>query len=208
MSPISRLMPLVMIIALAATSTSAQVQTGTPPFGSFGGGPDVINLANLNVHWTIPVFHKAGRGTNFSYDLSYDSSVWYPVTSSGTTSWQSVANFGWMGMTQVPLGYISNSQTSFLCGNPRFPTGVKILYTNWVYHDPFGISHAFSGSTWYVSNPTGCGASTTSLTSVAADGSGYTLQATGGASNVISAAGKVVQPQAGTATGVATDRNG
>ena len=76
MSPISRLIPLVMIIALAVTSASAQVQTGTPPFGSFGGGPDVINLANLNAHWTIPLLHKPGRGTNFDYDLTYDSSVW------------------------------------------------------------------------------------------------------------------------------------
>src|ERR1041384_1854178 len=51
--------------------------TGTPPFGSFGGRPDVINLANLNAHLSIPILHKAGRGLNFVYDLTYDSSVWY-----------------------------------------------------------------------------------------------------------------------------------
>ena len=48
------------------------VPTGTPPFSSSAGGPDTIDLANLNSHISIPVLHKAGRGTNFTYDLSYD----------------------------------------------------------------------------------------------------------------------------------------
>src|SRR6266478_8620752 len=88
------LLPFV-LIALAPGIASSQVTTGTPPFGSFGGGPDIINLANLNSHITIPVLHKPGRGMNFTYDLSYDSSAWYPVTSGGTTSWQPVFNWGW-----------------------------------------------------------------------------------------------------------------
>ena len=44
-----------------ATSTPAQVATGTPPFGSFSGGPDIVNNANANVHFAIPVERKAGR---------------------------------------------------------------------------------------------------------------------------------------------------
>lgn len=56
----------------------AQVATGTPPFGSFSGGPDVVNNANLNVHLAIPVMNKAGRGMPFYYILTNDSSVWYP----------------------------------------------------------------------------------------------------------------------------------
>jgi len=62
----------VVILVIASCGTSfAQVTTGTPPFGSFdsGSGPDVINLANLNAHIAIPVVHKAGRGTDFTYDL-------------------------------------------------------------------------------------------------------------------------------------------
>jgi hypothetical protein len=35
-------------------STHAQV-VGIPPFGSFTGGPDLINEANLDVHYTIPI---------------------------------------------------------------------------------------------------------------------------------------------------------
>src|SRR6266852_291472 len=88
---------ILIVLGLTVPSASAQVVTGTPPFGSFGGGPDVINLGNLNAHLTIPVLHKSGRGTNFTYDLTYDSSVWYPTGVSGSQTWQPVANFGWRG---------------------------------------------------------------------------------------------------------------
>src|SRR5207302_9833458 len=82
------LLLVLLIVALAPPPASAQVATGTPPFGSFGGGPDVVNLANLNSHLTIPVIHKPGRGTNFTYDLSYDSSVWYPTLVIEAQTWQ------------------------------------------------------------------------------------------------------------------------
>jgi hypothetical protein len=78
----------------------AQVTRGTPPLGSFSGGhSDVVNEANLNVHFTSPVIHKAGRGMPFTYDLSYDSSVYYAFTdpNTGVTSWQPVTNWGWRG---------------------------------------------------------------------------------------------------------------
>ena len=52
---------------LLATDLQGQVATGTPPFGSFSGGADVVNNANLNVHVSIPVRVKAGRGMPFSY---------------------------------------------------------------------------------------------------------------------------------------------
>src|SRR5260221_13031168 len=101
MTRILRYAFLTIILALAAEAASAQVTGGTPPFGSFGGGPDVINLASLNSHISIPVVHKAGRGSDFTYDLSYDSSAWYKVTSNGTTSWQPVYNWGLRGVTEV-----------------------------------------------------------------------------------------------------------
>ena len=99
MTPAHRSFYLMIVIMLTVGVASGQTPpaTGTPPFGSFGGGPDVINLANLNSHITVPVLHKPGRGMNFTYDLSYDSSVWYAVTSGSTTSWQPVSNFGWAG---------------------------------------------------------------------------------------------------------------
>jgi len=74
-----------MLVCLAAPNSAAQVvgqvATGTPAFGSFGGGPfDTVNLGNLNVHFTVPMINKAGRGTTFNYNMAYDSSVWAPVT--------------------------------------------------------------------------------------------------------------------------------
>ena len=98
--------------------SAAQVATGTPPFGSFAGGPDVINLANLNSHLAIPVIHKTGRGTNFTYDLSYDSSVWYPVGASGSQLWEPVSNFGWHGVTEVLTGYVSAEESQEPCPPP------------------------------------------------------------------------------------------
>ena len=92
---------------LAGSSCLGQPAISTPQFGSFGGGPDVINLGNLNAHWDIPIRNKAGRGTNFTYNVTYDSSIWYPVTSGSTKAWQPVANWGWTGLTQAGSIYAS-----------------------------------------------------------------------------------------------------
>src|SRR5579859_2813148 len=83
------------LLVFADSVARAQVATGTPPFGSFSGGPDVVNNANLNVHFETPVFGRAGRGIPFSYKLTLDSSVWYPVGASGSQVWTPVANWGW-----------------------------------------------------------------------------------------------------------------
>jgi len=98
-----RTLLLVGLTMLACGVSFAQVTTGTPPFGTFASNsaPDVIDLANLNAHIPIPVLHKAGRGLDFTYDLSYDSSVWYPVTSNQVTSWQPVLYWGWRDLPPV-----------------------------------------------------------------------------------------------------------
>ncbi len=102
-----------LIVIVISSFALAQVATGTPRFESFGGGPfDIVNLGNLNVHFAIPVLHKAGRETPFTYDLSYDGSIWTPVTSNGVTQWQPATNWGWRGATEAKTGYISYS-TSF-----------------------------------------------------------------------------------------------
>src|ERR1700738_142656 len=87
-------------ILLVSVSSSAQVAIGTPPFGSFStGGPDVINLGNLNAHWEFPIVTKAGRGLTFTYSIPYDSSIWTPTPVNGALSWlppsTSTGSFGW-----------------------------------------------------------------------------------------------------------------
>ncbi len=52
----------VLTLSVSMTVLAAGPTTGTPPFRSLGGGPDVINLGNLNVHYAMPVFGRAGRG--------------------------------------------------------------------------------------------------------------------------------------------------
>src|SRR5712692_5132389 len=104
----ARLMYLLTVLLMVDGLGAGQVQTGTPPFGSFGGGPfDTMNLGNLNVHFAIPVVNKAGRGMAFPYNLSYDNSVWYPVGVSGSQNWQPVQNWGWRGQTEIAVGYVT-----------------------------------------------------------------------------------------------------
>src|SRR5713226_4938587 len=204
---------LLILLALSIGPASAQVTTGTPPFGSFGGGPDVINLANLNSHIAIPVLHKPGRGTNFTYDLSYDSSVWYPVGVSGSQTWQYVNNWGWRGQTEVATGYITYSVTKTSClvdpGPPR-QTDIKTRYYNWTYHDPFGVPHNMNIAVYHdatclnQSDPY-------SQTSTVGDGSGYTMTADASPSATItSASGKIINAPllSSAGAGIATDRNG
>jgi YD repeat-containing protein len=145
------------LLVFAARITTAQVVTGTPPFDSFGGGPDVINLANVNVHLDVPVLNKPGRGTNLTYDLTYDSSVWYPVGSSGSQSWQPVSAFGWQGLTNGNSGYITYQTTynSSTCYNGGPTPYSWWTCSNFIYFDQYGTSHPFYANIAYYQSPGG-----------------------------------------------------
>jgi RHS repeat-associated protein len=197
------------LLLLFSLPASAQVPTGTPPFGSFGGGPDVINLANLNSHWTYPVLHKPGRGTNFNYDLTYDSSIWTPVTVGASKTWTNNANWGWASNSAFNsgnTGYLTYSSTGTLCWCQGTPCGVATLITNSVYYDPWGTAHAFGGS-YHVS----CGGSIqNTYPSTATDGSGLIL---GSYSGPITTPGGATffppaNPGGGSYSSTVTDRNG
>ena len=195
-------------IALVAISGVgvAQVSTGTPPFASLGGGPfDILNLGNLNMHFAIPVRHKAGRGAVFTYDLSYDSSIWTPVTSGGTTQWQPATNFGWRGITEAKTGYLSYSTTSVNIGN-----NCTQLEFAWTYHDSFGAQHPFPGySSVLISGFHTCSGSTI-IATTASDGSGYSINGRGAAASVTNRAGKVIAAPLNSTSGAGTmtDANG
>jgi RHS repeat-associated protein len=197
-----------------AQIASAQVPTGTPPFGSYAGSPDIVNLGNLNAHWDVPIFAKPGRGGfNFTYDLVYDSSVWYQDTSTGTVMWKPVANWGWAGQTQVATGYVTYTTTTQpWCLFAGQYYGQQWNYS-WAYVDAFGVQHSFPGTT-YTQNgaPAHCNPSSNSLTSTAFDGSGWTISITSGnaVQYVQSRSATVMQPpvQSSTGPGSATDKNG
>jgi RHS repeat-associated protein len=196
------------LVCLAISDGAAQrmVATGTPPFGSFGGGQfDTINLGDLNVHFSVPVLNKAGRGPAFTYNLAYDSSVWTPAIVSGGRGWQPVANWGWQGATNIVLGFISYNKATTTCSGG----GNDVTWSSFAYIDGVGVAHAFPGSAVELTGT--CGTQSPTLTSTATDGSGYTLNFTLNSATVTSKSGKVINPpSSGSSSGAGsvTDANG
>jgi hypothetical protein len=195
MTRLSALFSLLVMLLAASFSrpVDAQVATGAPLFGTFSTqGPDVINIGNLNVLLNIPVLNKAGRGIPLTYNLAYNSSVWYPVTSGSTTSWTPVQQFGWQGLQPAGQAQITY-QTQFSAPTCVNNSEQRITYQQWLfsgiqYVDPTGVRHGFNADLTFISGSSsvdgegGCPAnsigSATSL--VAADGSGYTATVTPG----------------------------
>src|SRR5882757_10443539 len=64
---------LVLALVFTALPGVSQVATGLYPYGSFDNfGFDSIDRGSLNVHFSIPVISKSGRGLPFEYSLIYD----------------------------------------------------------------------------------------------------------------------------------------
>lgn len=209
---------LLFVSTLLPTIASAQAQTGTPPLGSFSGEPvDIVNNANLNVHINIPIMQKAGRGTPFSYILGYDSSTWYPSSSSGTTTWTPVNNWGWLAQTAVSTGYVTYfDQFGGQCVGQHGEREVgRGQLSHFIYYDAYGTAHPFPGAITYYTPP--CyPAKGGSLNVTASDGSGFNLQVTSdtvgdiSSSGLFSRNGTTLNPpfQEGTGVGSFVDRNG
>ena len=162
---------ILMLVVLPADLATAQVATGTPPYSTINGGPDQINLSNLNVHLTIPVLHKKGRGLPFNFDLGYDSTFWEPVPYNGTTYWDPITTAGWDG-SAIDIGYLG-----YVVGTD----GVEFDYIcDFVYYDGFGTAHWFGAGNGYYP---GCAVYDFyygidyPLTTITTDNSGYTLTA-------------------------------
>ena len=201
----SGILSIVALIFVFAFPCLGQVQTGSPPLGSFSGGPDVINLANLNVHLNIPIVNKPGRGIPFVYNLMYDSSVWSPAGG----SWNPAPNFGFSVQTTTVSGGPSYSVSVTYCYSPphHLESGTRTVFSNFTFRDPFlGAVHSFAGTV--VMEDGTCGSESTSLTAVASDGSGYTINInTGATCEVVARTGICVSNQSGATFGT-VDGNG
>ena len=210
------------LLLLASGAAFAQPTPGFPPFGSFSGGQfDTIDNANLNVHFEIPIVSKAGRGLPFTYSLTYDSSVWMPVSASGTSTWTPVSNWGWGNVTQASqnvTGYVTFRTTpTGGCTNDGHTFWYWDAFDQFYYHDPSGVSHYVPALTLsdrsFRGAPCGAGAPA-SMTQPTNDGSGYTVTANavyGGAylSVAISADGTAASLPLGlSGPATKTDRNG
>jgi YD repeat-containing protein len=189
-------------LGFCVLSVAAKAQTGIYPYGSFDTvGNDTIDRGSLNVHFAIPVVNKAGRGIGFSYQLVYDSLVWSPVDATGVATWTPSPGFGLHGELNEGLeGYISYFQRTLKC----YPPDGGSFYwdyvdQNYVYHDPFGVSHAFA---YTYNDCTG----TTTGTGAATDGSGFSFDG-----NVVTSPdGKQINApfNSQTGSGTITDANG
>src|ERR1700689_1317675 len=142
-----------LVLALGSVAR-AQVVTGTPPFGSFVAGPDVINLANLNSQINIPIFSKSGRGLSLAFNLTHDSSIWYPVGSSGSGVWQPVTNWGW-NASEADIGYVtfvSGLTTQIITCGKLQELIQKSTFSGFIYHDGFATPHPFPGTSTSTTN--------------------------------------------------------
>jgi hypothetical protein len=104
---------LALLLGSAVLPSLGQTQTGLYPYGSFDSpGPDTIDRGSLNVHFSIPVVTKQGRGLPFQYQLVYDSLVWSPVSSAGSQVWTPATDWGLHGQLNEGFeGYLSYSSS-------------------------------------------------------------------------------------------------
>ncbi len=132
----SRSLLVIVFLATQTVCSWGQSITGLAPFAPLqGSGAEIVNLANLNVHLSIPIMQKAGRGLDFHYVLSYDSTIWTIAPHSG--AWAPVPNWGWRGVSEASVGYITYDYYF----NPQgWPTGTN-LYLITGYYDPYGTYH-------------------------------------------------------------------
>jgi RHS repeat-associated protein len=182
--PLRRALTLLAIFALTAAHPSrAQVHTGTPRLGSFGGGPDIINLGNLNSHLDIPVLHKNGRGLPFDFKFVFDSSVWAPVSVNGSKAWQPSSNWG-SGTGGTDIGRVTYTVTvttihCIIAGHTF--SAQQTTWSNWSYSDGSGTAHPFDGSA--IGTGAQCSSSggnqTIGFSNGDEDGSGYFLNVPG-----------------------------
>jgi hypothetical protein len=107
---------LVVICICGEQASLGQSSTGLPSFGSFQSGQiDTINENNLNVHLSIPLFHKAGRGFPLNFQMAFDSSDWTVVwnATKEDSQWQYTNGWGTWGVA-ASIGQLSDP-------GPRYP---------------------------------------------------------------------------------------
>jgi RHS repeat-associated protein len=151
---------------------------GLPAHGTYSGGPDAINLGNLNIHIEIPIFSKPGRGIPYHYSLIYDSSIyqsqgfWWPNNS---------ATYGWasdqFGMSS---GYVTSQSWVYdscpYSGDPDDSYNSVYALTVSAYHSPDGVIHTFPAG---ISTFNACDGLSTPYTAASSDGYTITVSASG-----------------------------
>jgi RHS repeat-associated protein len=136
-----------LILAVSAFSQVPGASLGLPPHGTFTGGPDSINLGNLNNHIEIPIYTTALRGRTSRYSLAYDSSVYQNPGGFWTNN---TFGYGWSNtFSDTHGGYV---QASYVddgpCGHPA-TSAHQYELNSIAYISPDGVEHDFAGTTTY-----------------------------------------------------------
>jgi RHS repeat-associated protein len=169
------------LLASVVTAQTPSV-TGLPPFGSFDVSQDEsVDLQNGNIHLTIPIFAKPGRGLPVNFNLAYDSLVlsdslygdWsFAASGSGITA---LNGYGW---SFNPGGYMGGSGGG-IAGECYTEIYGGYEVTGWVvkeyyaYIDAQNTSHGFPGPVYEEYGS--CGSAVSGTPGTAEDGSGYTM---------------------------------
>jgi RHS repeat-associated protein len=207
----------VALICGAILSTSflyGQNATGAPPLSTQSGGTfDSVNLANLNVHFNIPIFSRAGRGQSLKYMETYDGLIWTPVTSGGVTSWQPIADWGWnvqsTGLTGKAVYEIRYANCTKTVNGSVYTMYYQVNY--WLgYTDPGGTYHPIQ---WFTTNAaySGCDVAIPAVltgSGTAVDNSGYTLAVSVVSKAEVTGPDGMVSQATGYTNPTITDRNG
>jgi RHS repeat-associated protein len=158
-------------------------QLGIPPGSTITGGPDVINLSNLGVHFEIPVHGRTGRGMNFSFNMNFDSSSYSLIPILGGSQWSSlVGSLSTGGLNG--LGAIMMSVAQKTCRDSSRQQQTYDDYTFSGYQDSEGTTHPFGGPLGLIitdRTPDLCvgpgGYPYGTATAIASDGSGISITA-------------------------------
>lgn len=198
---VRRLVIVTTIFQFLCFGAFGQVTTGTPPFRSFSGGPDIINLGNLNVHYSIPIFSRPGRGIPFNYSLAYDSSVWKIA---GTAWTPASSTWGLNRELSARVGTMIVTATQVPGCNGTGAT----LYAFSSYVDSTGTAHKLIA---VVEDDPDCNLFT--KTKILDDGSGITVTVDATPSATVTLkSGEVIKPILSSGTnsgsGTSTDENG
>jgi hypothetical protein len=178
---------LLCVLSLTVFCLAQGPATGFPPYGSFEEGRfDAINLQNLNVNFSIPIVSTPGRGMDFNFAITYDSSIW----ANGAGAWYSpvdqTGNQTWGWKKDWVTGITTYTATNHSChyqidGYLEIETTTR--YSAYAYTDRAGTKHAFNLN--FNADATPCNYNTGPTTGYATDNSGYYIDATNPDSPVV-----------------------
>jgi hypothetical protein len=120
---LSWLVALVLLIIPTAAFTQS-LTFGIPPFSSVDGGVDSINLSNLGFVYNFPIFSRAGRGTPFSVNSTFQNQNWsWGIDINGHKVWFLTLT---PPFASNPAGYVFMSTGSVAC---QLPVAARQLIT-------------------------------------------------------------------------------